>query len=317
MRTGGALAVAAVERQSVLIIDDRREMREELARMLEDLGYTPFCAESPFEGVRLAQEMQPSLVLCDVVMPTWDGFKVAALIKSQARFVPVIMLTSLNDIDSKRRGQAAGADDFLTKPVSPIELKIRIEAMLRIKALTDQLEVANRRLAEMADTDALTKLYNRRYFDTWYATEVDRARRYGRPLGVVAIDIDYFKKVNDAYGHGAGDDVLRAVADCMQTSGVRRADRLVRLGGEEFVVVAVETELDGLLQMAERLRSAVEALRVQSAGQQLQVTISLGVAGWSRDTGGDPTTLLADADAALYTAKRNGRNRVIAHRRQA
>jgi two-component system cell cycle response regulator len=315
MGSGSALAVAAVERQSVLIIDDRREMREELARMLEELGYTPFCAESPFEGVRLAQEMKPSLVLCDVVMPTWDGFKVAALIKSQARFVPVIMLTSLNDIDSKRRGQAAGADDFLTKPVSPIELKIRIEAMLRIKALTDQLEVANRRLAEMADTDALTKLYNRRYFDSWFGTEVDRARRYGRPLGIVAIDVDHFKRVNDVWGHGAGDDVLRAVADCMQTSGVRRADRLVRLGGEEFAVVAVETEIEGLMQMAERLRSAVEALRVQTAGQQLQVTVSLGVAAWSRESGGDPTTLLADADAALYVAKRSGRNRVVPHQR--
>jgi diguanylate cyclase (GGDEF)-like protein len=165
----------------------------------------------------------------------------------------------------------------------------------------------------MADTDALTKLYNRRYFDNWYATEVDRARRYGRPLGVVAIDVDHFKKVNDVYGHGAGDDVLRAVAGCMQTSGVRRADRLVRLGGEEFAVVAVETETEGLMQMAERLRAAVEALRVQTTGHELQITISLGVASWSRDSGGDPTTLLTDADAALYTAKRTGRNRVVAH----
>src|SRR5690242_21179962 len=122
-------ATIAADRPTVLIIDDGQAARTEMARMVDSLGYAPVCAETAFEGVRLVQELRPDLVLLDVVMPTWDGFKVASIIKSQARFVPVILLTSLADIDSKRRGQAAGADDFLTKPVNPIELQIRISAM--------------------------------------------------------------------------------------------------------------------------------------------------------------------------------------------
>jgi diguanylate cyclase (GGDEF)-like protein len=261
------------------------------------------------------QELRPDLVLLDVVMPTWDGFKVASIIKSQARFVPVILLTSLADIDSKRRGQAAGADDFLTKPVNPIELQIRISAMLRIKALTDELGLANRRLAELAQTDALTGLHNRRYFDACYAEECERANRYGRPLGVLALDIDHFKSVNDTYGHGAGDDVLREVARSLSTSCVRRADRVARVGGEEFAIIAVETELAGLLTLAERLRRGVEELRITTASQELRVTVSIGAAAWPRGAGFEPGMLHADADAALYDAKRGGRNRVVVHRR--
>jgi diguanylate cyclase (GGDEF)-like protein len=310
-----AVAAYAAERRTVLIIDDGALARAEMARMVDGLGYLPVCAETAFEGVRMVQELRPDLVLLDVVMPTWDGFKVASIIKSQARFVPVILLTSLADIDSKRRGQAAGADDFLTKPVTPLELQIRISAMLRIKALTDELALANRRLAELAQTDALTGLHNRRYFDGCYAEECERARRYGRPLGVLALDIDHFKSINDTWGHAAGDDVLREVARCLSTACVRRADRVARTGGEEFAIIAVETELAGLLTLAERLRRGVEDLCVSTAGQELRVSVSIGAAAWSREAKLEPAALHGDADAALYEAKRQGRNRVVFHRR--
>src|SRR6185369_1156297 len=140
-------------------------------------------------------------------------YKVVSLIKSQASFTPVILLTSLNDLDSKRRGQAAGADDFLSKPVTP------------------------------------TGLHNRRMFDSSYAEECGRALRYGRPLGILALDLDHFKSINDRYGHAGGDDVLRAVSRCLSTACVRQADRVARIGGEEFAIIAVETERTGLITL--------------------------------------------------------------------
>jgi two-component system cell cycle response regulator len=307
-----ALATARGERPTVLIIDDGRVEREELARMLEGLGYAPVCAESPFEGVRLVQELRPDLVLLDVVMPTWDGYKVVSLIKSQASFTPVILLTSLNDLDSKRRGQAAGADDFLSKPVTPLELQIRMSALLRIKALTDELAQANRRLAELAQTDPLTGLHNRRMFDSSYAEECGRALRYGRPLGILALDLDHFKSINDSYGHAGGDDVLRAVSRCLSTACVRRADRVARIGGEEFAIIAVETERGGLLTLGERLRKAISELSIKSGEHTIQVTVSIGAAAWTQGADVEPAQLLEQADAALYAAKRSGRNRVVA-----
>jgi two-component system cell cycle response regulator len=307
-----ALATARGERPSVLIIDDGRVEREELARMLDGLGYAPICAESPFEGVRMVQELRPDLVLLDVVMPTWDGYKVVSLIKSQASFTPVILLTSLNDLDSKRRGQAAGADDFLSKPVTPLELQIRMSALLRIKALTDELATANRRLAELAQTDPLTGLHNRRMFDSSYAEECGRSLRYGRPLGVLALDLDHFKSINDRYGHGGGDDVLRAVARSLSTACVRRADRVARIGGEEFAIIAVETDRNGLLTLAERLRKAISELSIRTGEHTLQVTVSIGAAAWTQGCDTEPGHLLEQADAALYAAKRSGRDRVVA-----
>jgi diguanylate cyclase (GGDEF)-like protein len=296
---------------TILIVDDARVGREEMARLVESLGYRALCADNGLEGLRLVREAHPSLVLLDMVMPGLDGLKVAAAIKAQPRFIPVILLTGLTDLETKRRGQAAGADDFLAKPVTAVELSIRIAAMLRIKALTDALEAAKRRLAELAETDALTGLPNRRSFDLVHAAELERARRYRRPLSLLVIDVDHFKRINDARGHPAGDEVLRAVAEALAAS-VRRSDRVCRYGGEEFVVVAPETIGDGAGQLGERLRAVVAGLVVPIAGDPVRVTVSVGVATWDvTDPRPDGTALLARADQALYEAKQTGRDRVV------
>src|SRR5262249_31262303 len=158
-------------------------------------------AESGLAGLRIVKEADPSLVLLDLVMPDIDGFKIAAAIKARPRFVPVILLTATTDIETKRRGQAAGADDFLSKPVSQVELQLRLAAMLRIRELTDALDRANRRLDELAHTDDLTGISNRRRFETLLAREHKRATRYRRPLALLTLDIDHFKRINDTYGH--------------------------------------------------------------------------------------------------------------------
>jgi diguanylate cyclase (GGDEF)-like protein len=296
----------SVEPALILIIDDVEQSRVELATMVQSLGFRAVVATNGLEGLRLARETQPSLVLLDVIMPGVDGYKIAAAFKAQPRFMPVILLTALDDLESKRRGQAAGADDFLSKPVNAVELQIRIAAMLRIKSLTDALDVANRRLAELADTDALTGLANRRRFDTMCAGEHERALRYQRPLSVLMIDIDHFKRVNDTWGHSVGDQVIQQVAQVLGVT-VRQSDHVGRVGGEEFCVLAPEVSGAGALALGERLRRGVERLRIDPVGE---VTVSVGATAWDGMGNHAMGELLQQADQALYQAKESGRNRV-------
>ena len=298
------------EPHRVLIVDDQRASRVELAEMVESLGYRALTAESGLEGIRLAREARPSLVLLDLVMPDVDGFKVASAIKAQPRFVPVILLTAHSDIESKRRGQMAGADDFLSKPVMLPELQIRIAAMLRIGQLTAELDAANCRLAELAHTDPLTGLANRRRFDELFSAEYDRARRYRRPLAVLSIDIDLFKQVNDTSGHAVGDEVLRAVASAL-LGALRQTDQIARTGGEEFVVLAPESTVAGALALGERLRRRIEALAMATSAGEISKTVSIGAATWDGAGTIDPSRLLQLSDEALYQAKDKGRNRVV------
>jgi diguanylate cyclase (GGDEF)-like protein len=299
---------------TILIVDDTRAGRDEMARLVESLGHRAVLAESGLEALRLVRETHPSLVLLDVVLPEIDGLKIAAAIKAQPRFIPVILLTGLGDVETKRRGQAAGADDFLTKPVTAVELGIRVAAMLRIKALTDELETAKRRLAELAETDALTGIPNRRAFDLLLTSELERARRYRRPLAVLVVDVDHFKRINDSRGHPAGDAALRAVAGSLAAS-LRRSDRVCRYGGVEFVVIAPETRYEGAGQLAERLRATIAMLQLPVTGDPLRLTVSIGVSSWDGvDPFPDSAALLSHADQALYEAKQAGRNRVVRRR---
>ncbi len=294
----------------ILVIDDVEASRNELARMVETLGYRALTAPSGLEGLKLVREARPSLVLLDVVMPSIDGYKIAAMIKAHPRFVPVMLLTGLDDLESKRRGQAAGADDFLSKPVEPLELQIRIAAMLRIKSLTDALDAANRRLSELAETDSLTGVANRRGFDALFAREHERAQRYRRPLAVLMVDIDHFKAVNDHHGHATGDAVLRAAALALAET-VRQSDHVGRLGGEEFAVLAPEVGPAGGLALAERLRRKIAELDVPTDAGAIRVTVSVGCVAWDGQGRQEMDELLKQADAALYQAKETGRNRSI------
>jgi two-component system, chemotaxis family, response regulator WspR len=297
------------DRPTVLIIDDARASREALVTMVEALGYGAVASDNPLEGLRLVAEINASLVLLDVVMPTFDGFKIAAAIKAQPRFVPVILLTALNDVESKRRGQAAGADDFLSKPVAALELSIRIAAMLRIKSLTDALDAANRRLAELADVDGLTNIANRRRIEEKLRAEYERARRYRRWMALCLLDVDHFKSVNDTHGHAVGDAVLRTVAGVL-ASTIRQTDHVGRWGGEEFALVAPELDPTGLQVLGDRLRVRVEQATVAAAAS-VGATISVGAVAWNGRGETNVEALLKHADEALYEAKAAGRNRVV------
>jgi two-component system cell cycle response regulator len=298
----------------ILILDDDRSVRQLLGRMIVDCGYEALVAANWPEALKLYREASPDLILLDVMMPGMDGYKVAKMLRNEGRgFVPIILLTALEDLESKRRGMAAGADDFLTKPVSQLELQIRLSSMLRIKVLTDQLASANARLAELAVTDPLTGLFNRRHLFEEMEREFARAKRYNRPLACFMLDIDHFKMVNDTYGHPVGDRVLVLVADVIR-GALRNTDIPGRFGGEEFMILAPETAIDSALVVAERVRAKIAERTTAGRPQVPSVTVSVGVATTEHADASSMTELVRLADEALYRAKSEGRDRAIAAR---
>ncbi len=297
-------------RSRVLLVDDDRSMVDTLGEMVTACGYQALPAQTWSDALRIFRRAKPDIVLLDVMMPTIDGYKLARMIKAESdSFVPIILITGLDDLESKRRGMSSGADDFLTKPVAPLELQIRLNAMLRIKELTDQLATANAKLGELAVTDALTGLCNRRSLYEHLDREFNRSRRYGNPFAVLMLDIDHFKVVNDTWGHSTGDKVLVSVSGTMKDS-VRKTDFVGRYGGEEFVIVAPETPLDAARVLGERIRKSVE-ISTASAEELPAVTVSVGIACNENVRAETSEDLVQMADGALYEAKEGGRNRCV------
>jgi diguanylate cyclase (GGDEF)-like protein len=246
-------------------------------------------------------------------MPGFDGLKFLALRATRPELanIPVIMLTAEGEASRKVEVFELGASDYVTKPFDDEELMARVRVHYRLKILQDELREANRRLEALADTDGLTGLYNRRYFDALLLRELQRTARYKTPIGVALIDIDHFKYVNDSFGHPMGDEVLRNVARLV-TAGVRVTDCAARYGGEEVAIVFTQTTAQGVAEVTERLRHTLEQFEHVYEGRSVKRTASIGVA--LIDGKGVPLTpkeLVERADRALYRAKRSGRNRVI------
>ncbi len=292
----------------ILVVDDDRAALSRLSGMVQECGYEAMTALTWSDALRLYRQATPHLVLLDVMMPTIDGYKLARILKNETpeHFVPIILITGLDDTESKRRGMASGADDFLTKPVGPVELEIRIQSMLRIKELTEKIEAANAKLAELASTDPLTQLKNRRVVYEHLEMEFARSRRYKHPLAVFMMDIDHFKQVNDRHGHGVGDEVLRVVARVLR-GNTRSTDIVGRYGGEEFIVLAPETNTTDSRIVAERIRTGVAAATAAEPGLP-DATISIGVATTEGAAVAHFEDLVHLADNALYEAKKQGRN---------
>jgi diguanylate cyclase (GGDEF)-like protein len=303
------LVSAADESAEILVVDDDPDVRIFVRAVLESDGHQVIEAQSGDEAIDRLRLRRPSLVLLDVMMPAMDGFAAVHAIKSEpGPFVPVILLTALDDPASRARGIAAGADEVLAKPVHPFELRLRCRAMLRIQQLTEQLHAANQRLRELARTDELTDVRNRRGVRMALMREFRRAERYGGALSVMLFDVDRFKAVNDRFGHAVGDRVLYAVAQALER-GVREVDVVGRVGGEEFLVVAPQTPARDAWAVGERLRRAVAQRVVTAAGgDEVSVTVSCGIATLSEVGARTPDELLGCADAALYRAKARGRD---------
>jgi len=295
----------------VLIADDENVSRRMLANMLEKWDYEVVSASDGAEAWRLLQQDDaPQLAILDWMMPGLTGPEVCAEVRrrGQEPYTYILLLTARADMQDLVEGMEAGADDYITKPFDAPELKVRLRAGRRILELQTQLLAAREALRVQATRDPLTCLWNRYSILDILNRELNRAIREGNGLGVVMADLDHFKKVNDTYGHLAGDAVLREAARRMQAS-VRNYDAVGRYGGEEFLIVLPGSYESSALLLAERLRETVCAQNISFPEGSLPVTISLGVTGWRR--GGQPTpeALIGAADEALYRAKKLGRNR--------
>jgi len=299
---------------TLLMIEDSPGQRAEIRRALEPVGLFQRILESGdgLQGLKLLLAERPELVLCDVEMPGLDGERLLQVKESrpEVRDVPLLFLTADPDLDRRARLLEQGASDLIAKPFHPSELVARLRLHLNLKRLQDELREKNEALSRLSTTDSLTGLRNRRYVDEVLAIEVLRAQRYGSPLSVLMADLDHFKEVNDAHGHLVGDEVLRRVADLLRQN-LRVTDVGGRYGGEEFIVIMAQNPVEGARLLAERWREAVAEARfeVVPAGA-LEVTLSVGVAGYDRDKHHSAVDVVAAADAALYRAKQAGRNRV-------
>lgn len=299
-------------RRRILVVDDHSDNLELLRARLEAYGYGVDTASDGMAALDAVEKSPPDLILLDVMMPGIDGMEVARRIKANDRlpFIPVIMQTALDSTESMVEGLGAGADDYITKPINFRELEARVKSLLRVKALQDELADKNAQLLNMARTDALTGVDNRRFLEEHLHDMWSHSMRLHEPLAVVMCDIDHFKRVNDEYGHQAGDQVLREFAEVLR-SEAREIDRVGRYGGEEFVLLLSGTVLGAAVTFAERVRQNVESHTFQYEGGTLSRTMSCGVAAWPHPGITREHALIKAADDALYVAKEMGRNRVI------
>jgi diguanylate cyclase (GGDEF)-like protein len=285
----------------VLVVDDDPDKRMILTVALEMAGYEVRTANDGESGLSAVESYQPDLIVTDVMMPKMDGYELARRVRANplTRFIPIIIQTAArSEAQDARRGAEVGALGYITDPLDIDLLLARVRTLLDFKGYLDTCE-------EAAFTDHLTGLANRRRFERQLEREVTRTLRYGRPFCLLLLDIDHFKAVNDSFGHEAGDEAIRQLAKTLQ-AGTRGIDLAARIGGEEFAVLLTETGFEGGAEVAERLRHAIREEEIPTVGR---ITASFGVAEFPAcaQTGRE---LLMVADAAMYEAKRQGRDRV-------
>ena len=302
---------------TVLIIDDSRADRTEIRKMLADAGLFDRILEASdgLAGLKLLRSESIDVVVCDLMMPGLDGEKLLRAKDSGPGCpeVPFVFLTAANDLEHKARLLDEGASDVIDKPAHPANLVARLRKQLEIKWLQDKLLRRHEVLSHLSTTDSLTGLRNRRFLTEALTVEFTRAKRYRTPLTVLMLDLDHFKAVNDRFGHPTGDAVLQGVAEIV-LSNTRQTDVVGRYGGDEILLILSHNDLAGGLRHAERLRENVEAASFEGpGGQTIRTTLSIGAATYHDDIKA-PEDLVAAADAALYRAKQNGRNRVEAER---
>jgi diguanylate cyclase (GGDEF)-like protein len=308
----------------IVIVEDQRAVRVKLAAMIEKMGHKVIQAEDGQRGVEMWQRERPDLVLMDALMPVLDGYGATQAIRALEPdgWTPIIFLSSAEGDQDVEKGIDSGGDDYLVKPVSKVVLCAKIRAMQRIDdmrrrmgEMTSRLAEANRELERLTHEDVLTGLANRRCFDESLRRQTRDARFAALPLSLVMVDVDFFKPYNDLLGHQAGDQCLRSVARVLEEQRDHPDEVAARYGGEEFALILPGVDAAAALARAERLRKAVEGLRLPHTTSLAAawVTVSVGVS-TLRSGSDDGAWMLAEADASLYQAKRSGRNCVVAWR---
>jgi diguanylate cyclase (GGDEF)-like protein len=309
----------------VLVVDDDRIVRTLLETWLrEECHYTVMTARDGKEALEKAVDFKPHVVLTDWLMPVMDGIELCKALRASpwGQNIYLLMLTSADSENDLVAAFTAGVDDYLTKPVNMRGLSARLMAAWRYVRLRDawerdnqrltgaaaELALINRRLELAALTDPLTELSNRRAGVGALSQAWSASSRHGHALSLISVDVDHFKNINDSFGHAAGDLVLQALGLSLRKAA-RTEDTVCRWGGEEFLLICPKMPLHDGVQMAERLRSSIANLEVIASGTLIRLTVSLGLASWCADMGSQEV-LVAEADRALYAAKKGGRNRV-------
>lgn len=289
---------------TVLVIDDSVDVHRLLRARLRGEDLDLIGAENGKDGLEMARAEKPALVLLDLDMPVMDGFEVLRTLKDDptTHHLPVIVLSGMTNPQDKVTAFDLGAVDYVTKPFDLTELRARIRSALQIHQLL-------RLLAQRAQIDGLTGLWNRAHFDTRWAEEVGGCARYERALTLALMDLDHFKSVNDMHGHPAGDAVLKGFAKILQRES-RQADIACRYGGEEFALIMPNTSPEDAQVVCERIRAEIEKV-VWPKHPERTVTASIGVAGSSGATPLTAEQWLETVDQSLYAAKEGGRNRVV------
>jgi diguanylate cyclase (GGDEF)-like protein len=322
-----------MNRPTVLVVDDVPDNVKRLGDALEDEGYDVLAAYRGDEAVALARSERPDLILMGVMLPGMDGIEACRRLKADPELapIPLIMLAARVDGGTTVNGLDAGAEDTITEPRelpivvarvrSALRLKRSVDAQRRLKAematQTRLLGSYNRKIEEQSEQlheasirDPLTRLYNRRHFVEQANGLLALAKRNGKPLTGLMIDVDHFKRINDCHGHAAGDQVLEAFAGGLE-GGLRRSDLVGRYGGEEFALILPETDGPGAEILADRIRQRALAVRVMDGRRRVRVSVSIGVVVYDPERHDDVADLLREASEVFRAVKRDGRDRVV------
>lgn len=291
----------------IIVADDSPLYRKLLQDTLTHQDYYVLTAKNGAEALAMVEKHQPVVLITDWEMPDITGIELCARVRSDHEFYThVILLTSKDEKEHIIKGLTSGADDYLTKPFHEGELLARVGVGVRLAELHREVQTKNRLLEELALTDALTGLPNRRAFDNWITRAFHGARRHRFPLWIAVADLDHFKRINDTYGHETGNLVLRRFGGILK-SLTREADICARIGGEEFIVALTHVDRDGVGIALERIRERIEREVFEWEGTTFTATASFGAACLHEGTP-EFEQLFIEADSALYKAKERGRN---------